>query len=202
MKKLYLFVEDGEIASCLFEHADGLVEVEVEDDFDELTIFDYELDENNELVFNEDKHSENARAKQQSDQSILMEEMMKKNDQQVFLLNLDDEQASKIPLMYPSWNDDPYGYVYKIDERREYNEVLYKCLQSHDKQINREPDKAVSLWVKTYTEKYPQWVQPTGAHDAYGKGDGVTYNGVKYESLIDANVWSPDDYPSGWSLVE
>lgn len=51
-------------------------------------------------------------------------------------------------------------------------------------------------------ETYPEWTQPTGAHDAYSKGDRVTYGGKVYESLIDSNVWSPDAYPAGWQLVE
>lgn len=48
---------------------------------------------------------------------------------------------------------------------------------------------------------YPEWVQPTGAHDCYNKGDGVTFNGKHYVSLIDGNVWSPSDYPAGWEEV-
>ena len=48
---------------------------------------------------------------------------------------------------------------------------------------------------------YPEWVQPTGAHDAYGVGDKVTYNGQHYVSKIDGNVWSPDAYPAGWEAV-
>ena len=38
---------------------------------------------------------------------------------------------------------------------------------------------------------WPEWVQPTGAHDAYAKGSQVTHNGEKYVSQIDANVWEP-----------
>lgn len=48
----------------------------------------------------------------------------------------------------------------------------------------------------------PEWVQPTGAHDAYMTGDRVRYKGVVYESLIDGNVWSPETYPAGWAVVE
>ena len=48
---------------------------------------------------------------------------------------------------------------------------------------------------------YPEFVQPTGAHDAYNTGDRVTYNGKVYESTIDGNVWSPDAYPAGWKEV-
>lgn len=39
---------------------------------------------------------------------------------------------------------------------------------------------------------------PTGAHDAYNTGDKVTYNGNRYVSRIDANVYSPEAYPAGW----
>ena len=52
------------------------------------------------------------------------------------------------------------------------------------------------------SESFPEFVQPTGAHDAYQQGQGITWNGQRYHSLIDANVWSPDVYPQGWELVE
>jgi len=43
-----------------------------------------------------------------------------------------------------------------------------------------------------------EWVQPTGAHDAYQTGDQVLFGGEVYTSLIDANVWSPTAYARGW----
>lgn len=46
---------------------------------------------------------------------------------------------------------------------------------------------------------YPEWVQPTGAHDAYNTGDIVRYNGRLYQSTMDNNVWAPSAYPQGWS---
>ena len=52
------------------------------------------------------------------------------------------------------------------------------------------------------SESFPEFVQPTGAHDAYQQGQGITWNGQRYRSLIDANVWSPEVYPQGWELVE
>ena len=51
-------------------------------------------------------------------------------------------------------------------------------------------------------DEYPPFVQPTGAHDAYRKGQGCTYNDKHYVSLIDANIWAPDVYPQGWQEVE
>lgn len=43
-----------------------------------------------------------------------------------------------------------------------------------------------------------EWVQSTGAHDSYKKGDRVRFAGKNYESLMDGNVWSPAAYPAGW----
>ena len=50
-------------------------------------------------------------------------------------------------------------------------------------------------------EEFPEWVQPTGQHDAYMTGDKVTFNGTHYESIIDYNTWSPEAYPAGWKEV-
>ena len=52
------------------------------------------------------------------------------------------------------------------------------------------------------TEEYPQYKQPTGAHDAYKIGDKITYNEKHYECIFNGCVWTPDAYPQGWELVE
>lgn len=53
----------------------------------------------------------------------------------------------------------------------------------------------------TPEEEYPEYVQPTGAHDAYNIGDKITYNGKKYVCKMDGCVWTPDAYPAGWEEV-
>lgn len=50
-------------------------------------------------------------------------------------------------------------------------------------------------------EEYPEYVQPTGAHDAYHNGDKVTYQGKKYHCIAPedvAVVWPPDVYTAYW----
>ena len=42
----------------------------------------------------------------------------------------------------------------------------------------------------------PEWIQPTGAHDAYAEGTVVQVAGKYWRSLMDANVWAPG--VSGW----
>ena len=50
-------------------------------------------------------------------------------------------------------------------------------------------------------DEYPEYKQPTGAHDAYNIGDKVTYNGKKYVCKMNGCVWAPDVYPAGWEEV-
>lgn len=50
-------------------------------------------------------------------------------------------------------------------------------------------------------EVIPDFVQPTGAHDAYNAGDKVKFNGKVYKSKMDNNVYSPSAYPAGWEEV-
>ena len=50
-------------------------------------------------------------------------------------------------------------------------------------------------------DEYPEYVAPSGAHDAYNTGDKITYNGKKYVCKMDNCVWSPDVYPQGWEEV-
>ena len=51
------------------------------------------------------------------------------------------------------------------------------------------------------TPAVPEFVQPTGAHDAYQIGDRVLYNGKVYESTIANNAYSPEAYPQGWKML-
>lgn len=51
------------------------------------------------------------------------------------------------------------------------------------------------------SEEYPEYVAPSGAHDAYKIGDKITYKGKKYICKIDKCVWSPEIYPQGWEEV-
>lgn len=51
------------------------------------------------------------------------------------------------------------------------------------------------------TDEYPEYVQPTGAHDCYNTGDKISFNGKKYVCKINGCVWDPDTYPAGWEKV-
>ena len=115
---------------------------------------------------------------------------------------LTDEQAETVPDAFPAW---AAGIAYAVGYRVRYGGVLYKCVQAHTSQEDWTPDKTPALWVRIGEPgEIPVWVQPTGAQDAYNTGDKVHYPTIEdpvYESTIDGNVWSPADYPAGWTEV-
>ncbi len=115
--------------------------------------------------------------------------------------DIDDETALEHPEAFPLWKT---GVIYIEGERIRYNEVLYKVLQNHTSQSDWTPDVAVSLYVRVDDPsiEYPEWIQPTGAQDAYPIGAKVSHNGKHWISLVDANVWEPSEsVPTLWQEV-
>ena len=106
---------------------------------------------------------------------------------------LDDETAMTGVELFQMW---AIGMAYAADDRVQHNGTLYKCVQAHTSQADWAPDATPALWVTVSVEEWPEWVQPTGAHDVYNKGDKVSYNGNRYICTIDANAYAPG--VSGW----
>ena len=124
---------------------------------------------------------------------------------QLYVAALSEDDALMVATVYPEW---AANVKYKNKEWVKYGEnamgdpVLYQVLQDHTSQAQYTPDTATSLYKKVgeTADGTPKWVQPCGATDAYNKGDIVDYNGVKYISTVDANVWAPDVY--GWEVYD
>lgn len=111
--------------------------------------------------------------------------------------DLTDEDAYTAPQLFPAWKLTTYA----IGDRVQYDSKLYKCIQAHTAQSDWTPDTAVSLWVEVADPaiEFPEWHQPTGAQDAYQKGDKVSYDNRHWISTVDNNVWMPTVY--GWDEV-
>lgn len=102
---------------------------------------------------------------------------------------LTDEQAEQVPQAFPAWvAEKPYA----VGDRVRDDGKLYRCVQAHTSQEGWEPHATPALWVRTAPEgEIPDWIQPTGAQDAYNTGDKVKHNGKTWVSLVDGNVWEP-----------
>lgn len=153
------------------------------------------------LVFDEEKY--NNYLKEKAEQANLK----KANDQLNVLVKdkllpkLSDEEAYTIRVLYPEFQ---IGIVYKVGERIIYKDKFYKVISEHTSQADWTPDVAVSLFVEISDPsiEYPEFKQPISTETAYMKGDKITFNGAKYVSLVDYNVYSPTDYPNNWKLVD
>ena len=107
------------------------------------------------------------------------------------------EEIDGLVYVYPKWEA---GKVVKVGDLYRHMDKLYEVIQAHTTQADWTPDVTPALWKSKMPEGViPEFVQPTGAHDAYMIGDKVLFNGTVYTSSIDNNTWSPTDYPQGWT---
>lgn len=111
----------------------------------------------------------------------------------------DDAQALESIELFPKWEP---GISVAVGERYQHLGKLYRVVQAHTTQADWEPQDTPALWTEVSLDEWPEWVQPTGAQDAYNTGDKVTFEGAHYVSLIDGNIWSPAAYPAGWELQD
>lgn len=130
--------------------------------------------------------------------------------QEVVLLTRDllpDAIALTLPEIYDEWNPDGISYIGKDTATQDKpasivkrNGSLYRCLQSHTSQESWTPENSPSLWVLIDDPaiEWPEWKQPTGAHDAYSLGAKVSHNGKKWISQIEANTVEPGTDDRYW----
>lgn len=111
---------------------------------------------------------------------------------------ISEETASNYPDVFKAWES---GVSYTVGNLRNYEHILYKCVTAHTSQDDWTPDVASSLWSKAGSpiDEFPEWIQPTGAHDAYDKGAKVSHLNKHWVSDIDANTYEPSVY--GWTEV-
>ena len=99
--------------------------------------------------------------------------------------------------MYDEWSADSVAYT--LNDIRQYNGLLYRCVQAHTSQATWTPEDAPSLWTRIAdpAQEWPEWIQPTGAHNAYAQGAKVSHAGKHWVSNVANNVWEPGVY--GWT---
>lgn len=110
--------------------------------------------------------------------------------------SLTDTEALTAQELFPQWTVKHY----EVGDRVRDGE-LYKCLQAHDAVETWRPSVSPSLWVRVDDPavEYPEWIQPTGATDAYRIGAKVSHFGKHWVSAIDYNTYEPSVY--GWDEV-
>lgn len=115
------------------------------------------------------------------------------------LATLPEEETIEYRTMFPPFK---IGIAVTVGEKLYYagNDKLYEVLQPHITQLDWTPDLVPALFKEVSPPGViPDWVQPTGVHDAYQIGDKVKHNGSTWESTVNSNVWEPGVY--GWNII-
>ncbi len=123
--------------------------------------------------------------------------------------DLSKEQQENILNQYKPYQ---IGKTYEENEKFTYKDKVYEVIQAHRSQTTWLPESTPALYKEylnvkiqnqdgSTTEVVAEFKQPTGAHDAYNKGDKVLFKGKIYQSKIDANTFSPEQFADGWEEV-
>jgi len=113
---------------------------------------------------------------------------------------VDDKTASIAPELYGRMNND--GGLINAGTRINWNGLLKRAgTDLWDTQENN-PDNAPTLWEDiAYRNGIRIIPDVITAGTAFAKGERGWRGDVLYESTIDNNVWTPEDYPEGWTKI-
>lgn len=114
--------------------------------------------------------------------------------------SLDDKTASDAPELFGGMNYD--NGLIKAGTRINWNGTLKQAAVDLWDTTDNDPDHAPVLWkdiaYKQDIRIIPVMITVT---EAFAKGERGWWMGELYESMIDANVYTPAQYPQGWQRV-
>lgn len=114
--------------------------------------------------------------------------------------SLDDKIASTSPSLFPRLTED--GALVKAGTRINWNGILKRAAVDLWDTAENNPDNAPALWEDiAYREGYRIIPETITTGTAFSKDECGWWKDKLYKSVIDANVWTPDGYPTGWELI-
>ena len=112
-----------------------------------------------------------------------------------------DKTASLCVSAYPKLKEN--GQLITAGTRIKWNGKLLRAAVDLWDTTENNPDNAPSLWEEiNYKEGYRIIPTTITVGTAFAKDECGWYNDVLYKSLLDSNVWTPDQYPNGWEIVQ
>lgn len=109
-----------------------------------------------------------------------------------------DAQASLAVSVYPTLKQD--DSLIKSGTHINYNGTIIKAaVDLYDTETNS-PENAPTLWETiNYKDGYRIIPEVITVGTAFSKGELGWWNDELYESLVDSNVYTPDQYAPNWS---
>lgn len=104
------------------------------------------------------------------------------------------DQLDTLVTIYPPYRENK---AYALNDVFMFENNLYRVVQAHTSQADWIPSSTPALYTKYVPSgTISEWVQPTGAQDAYQIGVQVSHLGKIWENVVSNNVWEPGVY--GW----
>lgn len=114
--------------------------------------------------------------------------------------SLDDASASSAAELFPSLKQD--GSLVSAGTRINWGGVIKRAAVDLWDTADNNPDNAPTLWEDiAYREGYRIIPDTITAGTAFAKDECGWWGDVLYKSLIDANVYTPEQYAAGWEVV-
>ena len=111
--------------------------------------------------------------------------------------SLDDKTASEGAMLFPRLKQN--GALVPAGTRINWNGTVKKAAVDLWDTAENTPDNAPSLWEDiAYREGIRIIPDTITAATAFAKGEQGWWKDALYTSLLDANVYTPEQYPAGW----
>ena len=116
------------------------------------------------------------------------------------VVSLDDATASTAPTLFPALKQD--GKRVKAGTRINWLGKVKRAAVDLWDTVENDPDHAPELWEDLdYKDGIRIIPEVITVGTAFAKGELGWWGDILYESLIDANVFTPAQYPTGWEEV-
>lgn len=123
--------------------------------------------------------------------------------QQINTLAVDDATASRMVEFYPKITMYAEGSLIAAGTRINWNGTLKQAAVDLWNTTENNPNNAPTLWQDiAYKDGIRIIPETITAAQAFAKGELGWWNDSVYESLLDANVYTPDAYPAGWEKMK
>ena len=115
--------------------------------------------------------------------------------------SLTDKEASEWAMLFPRLKQD--GSLVKSGTRINWNGTVKKAAVDLWDSAENDPDHAPTLWANIpYRDGYRIIPAVITVTEAFALDECGWWEDVLYKSLLDANVYTPEQYASGWEVVE
>lgn len=113
---------------------------------------------------------------------------------------LEDKQASQTPELFARLNQN--GELIKVGTRINWNGVLKRASVDLYDTLENNPNNAPTLWEDIeYKDGIRIVPQTITVGTAFSKDELGWWKDTLYKSLLDNNVWTPEQNPSGWEVI-